>query len=66
MMLRGEMECSNAMTRRVVTVMFADLVGFTTLCETMDVNLLLPVLTEYLTVFCEVIMDHQGTLDKVT
>ena len=47
-----------------VTMMFTDIVGFTTLCEEVDPDVLRPVTTEYLQRMCSVIVSTGGALDK--
>ena len=51
--------------RRVITVMFMDLAGFTTICENLEPEKLIYVLTEYLNAMCRIIDASHGTLDKV-
>jgi adenylate cyclase len=51
--------------KRVLTVLFADIRGFTTIAEKLDPHVLLELLNEYLTPMTEIIVSgHQGTLDK--
>jgi adenylate cyclase len=51
--------------KRVLTVLFADVRGFTGIAEKLDPRVLLELLNEYLTPMTEVIVSgHQGTLDK--
>jgi len=49
---------------RDVTVMFCDLVGFTTLCEPMTPLQAAALLNTFLTRMTDVIFEHEGTLDK--
>lgn len=49
---------------RTVTVMFADLVGFTAMSEHLSPVEVAATLNEYFTVMTEVVFDNQGTLDK--
>lgn len=50
--------------KRVMTVMFSDVRGFTTLSEKMDPEDLISLLNDYLDEMCEVILEQKGTIDK--
>lgn len=50
--------------RRHLTVLFADIRGFTTLSESMDPARVVEVLNDYFTEMVEIIFAHEGTLDK--
>lgn len=50
--------------RRVVTVLFCDIRGFTTLCERIDPNKLVHLLNRYFDAMVEIIYRHGGLLDK--
>jgi adenylate cyclase len=51
--------------KRVLTVLFSDIRGFTSISEKLDPHLLLELLNEYLTPMTDIVVsDHQGTLDK--
>ncbi len=51
--------------KRVLTVLFADIRGFTSLSERLDPPVLLELLNEFLAPMTEIIVqDHRGTLDK--
>lgn len=50
--------------RQLVTVMFADLHGFTSLSERTDAAVLFDVLNSYLALAADAVLEEQGTLDK--
>ena len=47
-----------------LTVLFSDIVGFTTYSEKYPPEKVVSILNEYLTAMTDVIMEHNGTLDK--
>jgi adenylate cyclase len=49
---------------RDVTVMFCDIVGFTTLCEQLEPAVIGELLNSFFGRMADVIFDHDGTLDK--
>jgi adenylate cyclase len=49
---------------RLVTVLFSDIAGFTTVSERLTPSDLVALLNEYLTAMCEVILAHDGIIDK--
>jgi adenylate cyclase len=51
--------------RREVTIMFADLVGFTPLSEHVDPAALIPVLNDYFRRMSRVIRDHHGHVSRI-
>ncbi len=51
--------------RREMTFVFTDIAGFTTLTESTEPTILLPVLNAYLDRMCKVILQHGGTIDKI-
>jgi adenylate cyclase len=50
--------------RRVITVLFADVAGFTSLVERHTPEVVIPVLNELFTLLTEIIFRHRGTVDK--
>lgn len=50
--------------RRHLTVLFADIMGFTSLAEKMDPGDVVAMLNAYFTQMVDVVFEHQGTLDK--
>ena len=59
-----EGEAGPAAQERDVTVMFCDLVGFTTLCEQVPATQAAAHLNAFLTRMTDVVFEHEGTLDK--
>jgi adenylate cyclase len=50
--------------RKIMTVLFSDIRGFTTLSEKNPPDLVIEILNEYITEMVEVILSYNGTLDK--
>ncbi|MBC7541135.1 MAG: adenylate/guanylate cyclase domain-containing protein [Candidatus Sericytochromatia bacterium] len=50
--------------RRLVTILFSDIAGFTTMSEQMPVDEVERILNEYLTAMTQIVFDNDGTLDK--
>jgi adenylate cyclase len=62
--IRHRHEHSLGSSRRLVTVLFADIRGFTALSEKLEPEEVAEMLREYLTEMTEVIFAHRGTVDK--
>lgn len=50
---------------RVITSLFTDLEGFTLLSETAEAEALVDLINQYLDGICQVIIKHEGTVDKI-
>ena len=50
--------------RRLITVFFSDLRGFTSLSENMEPEIVAEMLKEYLSEMTQVVFQHKGTVDK--
>jgi adenylate cyclase len=61
-LLAGELEADQGLSRRKITVLFADLVGFTDLSESLEPEELAEVLNEYLRELTALAVLHGGTL----
>jgi adenylate cyclase len=62
--VRHRHERSLGSSRRLVTVLFCDIRGFTALSENLEPEEVAEMLREYLTEMTEVIFKHRGTVDK--
>ncbi len=49
---------------RIITVIFSDVAGFTSISEKLTPRQLVTLLNEYLTEMTEIILDHNGIIDK--
>lgn len=63
-LLAGQLSPSMGFERRKLTLLFADMVGFTDLSDTLDPEELAEVLNEYLREMTAVVVAHGGTLDN--
>jgi len=48
-----------------LTCIFTDLAGFTTLIESYEPSVVLPLLNRYLDGLCRIVLEHDGTIDKI-
>lgn len=60
----GKADLEHGGQRRVVTMFFSDIRGFTTLCEKIDPGRLVQILNRYFDAMVEIIYRHDGVLDK--
>lgn len=63
-LLAGQLSPVEGFERRKLTLLFADMVGFTDLSETLEPEELSEVLNEYLREMTAVAVSHRGTLDN--
>eukprot|EP00667_Euglena_gracilis_P002518 EG_transcript_2520 len=63
-LIDGKMEANGRMAGQKLTIMFADIEGFSTICETVPPEELALVCSEYFEVMCGNIIAHHGTIDK--
>jgi adenylate cyclase len=63
-MLRNPSKLKLGGEKKVLTVMFSDIRGFTTISERLSPEQLAKMINEYLTPMTNIVFDHGGTLDK--
>jgi class 3 adenylate cyclase len=63
-LLAGQLSTDDGFQRRKVTLLFADMVGFTDLSDTLEPEELSEVLNEYLREMSAIAVEHGGTLDN--
>jgi class 3 adenylate cyclase/CheY-like chemotaxis protein len=63
-LMAGQLAPNQGLERRKVTILFADMVGFTDLSDSLDPEELSDVLGEYLREMSAVLVSHGGTLDN--
>eukprot|EP00906_Rhabdomonas_costata_P001006 RCo001473 len=64
-MLSGAMSQDMVMTWRTVSLMFTDIVGFTSLCESISSELLVRLMADFFEAMCEEVVATGGVLDKL-
>eukprot|EP00667_Euglena_gracilis_P001432 EG_transcript_1433 len=63
-LIAGGMTSADEMLPAPLTIMFADIEGFSSVCEVVPVPDLVAVCTEYFEAMCGVLTQHNGTIDK--
>lgn len=63
-LLNEKKEISRTARRKVMTVLFSDIRNFTTMSEQIPADEVVSMLNEYMTEMVEIILSHNGTLDK--
>eukprot|EP00668_Euglena_longa_P043269 GGOE01057427.1.p1 GENE.GGOE01057427.1~~GGOE01057427.1.p1 ORF type:complete len:377 (+),score=127.19 GGOE01057427.1:511-1641(+) len=63
-LIAGNMKVDDRMSNEKMTIMFADIEGFSTVCETVPPDVLVEVCTEYFEATCSSIVQSHGTIDK--
>eukprot|EP00667_Euglena_gracilis_P006191 EG_transcript_6240 len=63
-LIAGKMMINEQMHPETLTVMFADIEGFSTMCEAVSPTVLVAVCTEYFEAMCSNIVQRNGTIDK--
>eukprot|EP00667_Euglena_gracilis_P006185 EG_transcript_6234 len=63
-LIAGQMNVNEEMHPETLTVMFADIEGFSTICENETPATLVVVCTEYFEAMCSNVVQHNGTIDK--
>jgi len=61
---KGELDLNKLNQKRVVTILFSDIRGFTQLSESREASEVLKLLNQYLSQQVAIIFNHHGTLDK--
>eukprot|EP00667_Euglena_gracilis_P007116 EG_transcript_7185 len=63
-LIAGHMKATDEMNPETLSIMFADIEGFSTICENESPSTLVAVCTEYFEAMCSNIVQHHGTIDK--
>lgn len=62
--VQGGLDVQKGGNLRVVTILFSDIRGFTSMSERLGANQIVNLLNEYFEIMVEIIFEHEGTLDK--
>eukprot|EP00667_Euglena_gracilis_P025849 EG_transcript_30606 len=63
-LIAGQMKANDEMNPETLTIMFADIEGFSAICEAVPPAVMVTVCTEYFEATCSSIIKHNGTIDK--
>ncbi len=63
-MVEGRLQLDGVGETRDITIMFADIRGFTAMTENVDAHEIVALLNDYFEMMVEVLFQHNGTLDK--
>jgi adenylate cyclase len=64
MVVSGKLKVEKGGEDRVATAFFADIRGFTSMCENMEAAEVLTMLNEFFEIMVEIAFDYEGTVDK--
>ncbi len=64
MVVSGELKVEKGGEERIATTLFADIRGFTSLCEKMEASEVLIFLNEFFEMMVDIAFSHEGTVDK--
>jgi len=63
-LIKTEREIEIGGEKKEISVLFSDIEGFTSIAETMPPEKLMPLLAEYFDLFSNILLRHQGNIDK--
>jgi adenylate cyclase len=64
MVVSGKLKVEKGGEERIATTLFADIRGFTSMCETMEASEVLIFLNEFFEILVEIAFAYEGTVDK--
>jgi adenylate cyclase len=64
LVVSGKLKVEKGGENRIATVLFADIRGFTSMCENMEAAEVLHMLNEYFEIMVEIAFRYEGTVDK--